>query len=592
MGATEFKRSSDMTSKDTTSHRGFYDVFLFFIAVAFSVHVVYVQTKFARFADKFTDEIEALTKKQTAMLQELTKCSLLSEVFKFETAMKNKEVKHAQRGMIASREKRYVSNDEGLLQSLRNFVWKSLQKDIQGVCKNKRTVCMKGDEGPRGKAGPQGQKGEKGDLGLPGRHGPQGPPGLPGPKGEKGERGQAGKSIEKPKITTSFQAIIKTIETREFTLNCEATGNPEPKISWEFNDKQIDERYRFPLKGALVIGNVSEADAGTVRCIAENILGKDIAETILDVQTTPRTYFPFKRLTTSTANPAEVICNATGNPQPKLKWEKAFGDSKGRETLCSNGASLKMRLENPTMEDSGFYVCSAANKFGIASESIHIDVMARDCSDWTENGHKKSGVYIINPDGGIPFSAYCDMTTDNGGWTLLQKRMDGSVNFYRTWIEYKNGFGNLQGEFWLGNDKIHRLTKGGKMQLRFDLEDFDGKAVYAEYSTFSIENEDAQYKVLDIGSHSGTVGDSFLWLWGKGPSFRFSTKDKDNDDYSGSCAQVYKGAWWYSNCHGSNLNGRYLKGKHKSYADGVNWSSFRGHNYSLKRTEIKIRPRQ
>ena len=71
----------------------------------------------------------------------------------------------------------------------------------------------------------------------------------------------------------------------------------------------------------------------------------------------------------------------------------------------------------------------------------------------------------------------------------------------------------------------------------------------------------------------------------------FSTKDQDNDQASGtSCAILYEGAWWYNACHGSNLNGRYLNGNHSSYANGVNWYSWKGHHYSAKRAEIKIKP--
>ena len=69
---------------------------------------------------------------------------------------------------------------------------------------------------------------------------------------------------------------------------------------------------------------------------------------------------------------------------------------------------------------------------------------------------------------------------------------------------------------------------------------------------------------------------------------QFSTKDADHDLGSGHCAQDYHGAWWYYYCHLSNLNGLYLRGPHKSYADGINWLAFRGHHYSLKGTEMKI----
>ena len=72
---------------------------------------------------------------------------------------------------------------------------------------------------------------------------------------------------------------------------------------------------------------------------------------------------------------------------------------------------------------------------------------------------------------------------------------------------------------------------------------------------------------------------------------QFTTKDQDNDpDTTRSCAVVFKGAWWYNTCHTSNLNGQYLGGPHVSYADGIIWDSFRGEYYSLKRSEMKLRP--
>lgn len=72
---------------------------------------------------------------------------------------------------------------------------------------------------------------------------------------------------------------------------------------------------------------------------------------------------------------------------------------------------------------------------------------------------------------------------------------------------------------------------------------------------------------------------------------KFSTKDQDNDSYATSCAEQFKGGWWYNSCHTANLNGLYLRGKHESFADGVNWHSWKGHNESMDTVEIKIRPK-
>ena len=110
-------------------------------------------------------------------------------------------------------------------------------------------------------------------------------------------------------------------------------------------------------------------------------------------------------------------------------------------------------------------------------------------------------MYKINPDNGAAFDVYCDQTTNGGGWTVFQKRLDGSVDFYRGWDDYKRGFGNLNGEFWLGLDNIHRLAKE-RSKLRVDLEDFSGNAAYAEYSSFGVGDEGSKYK-LSLGSYSG-----------------------------------------------------------------------------------------
>ena len=104
----------------------------------------------------------------------------------------------------------------------------------------------------------------------------------------------------------------------------------------------------------------------------------------------------------------------------------------------------------------------------------------------------------------------CDMTTTGGGWTVFQRRLNGSVYFFLGWASYKNGFGNLDSEFWLGNDKLHRLTAADNMTLRVDLEDFDGNITYAEYTTFKVADESDKYRLL-IGRYSGTAGDSLKW---------------------------------------------------------------------------------
>ena len=211
----------------------------------------------------------------------------------------------------------------------------------------------------------------------------------------------------------------------------------------------------------------------------------------------------------------------------------------------------------------------------------------RDCSDLPAGS--PSGVYLLQPGLRQPVPAYCDQDTDGGGWTVFQRRADiePRQDFFVGWQEYKYGFGRLDGEFWWGLKRLWVAMSllDRQYELRVDMEDFDGEKRHAAYHVFRIAPEVDGYR-LSVSNYTGTAGDSLSGHSGQ----RFSTRDRDHDTDSGSCATTYTGAWWYTGCHNSNLNGRYLAGEHASYADGVNWQAWKGYHYSLKTVTMKIRP--
>ena len=154
---------------------------------------------------------------------------------------------------------------------------------------------------------------------------------------------------------------------------------------------------------------------------------------------------------------------------------------------------------------------------------------------------------------------YCDAVTDGGGWLVIQRRQDGSVDFNRGWVEYEEGFGSLTGDLWYGLRPLHCLTNQGQWKLRIDFTFPNGTKSYLPYNNFAVGPADSQYQ-LNISEFTGITTDPFTVH--DLNNMKFTTKDRDNDQQeSGNCAirdaGGYAGGWWYRRCSYIFLNHQY-----------------------------------
>ncbi|KAJ8023023.1 Fibrinogen-like protein A [Holothuria leucospilota] len=227
----------------------------------------------------------------------------------------------------------------------------------------------------------------------------------------------------------------------------------------------------------------------------------------------------------------------------------------------------------------------------------HQSQYPRDCKEIYDKCRQSApdGIYLIQPDDAPePFKVFCNNNVDGGGWTVLQRRLDGSIDFFRNWDEYKRGFGFLGREFWLGNDKISYLTNQKDYELRIDLNNKNGNAYYAKYDLFRISDEIGNYKLVGLGQcHSGsTAGCNGLE---SSRNHFFSTRDRENDlTNNRHCAEYTTGAWWYDpssthRCGDSMLNNQYNP---DGRLQSIRWWNLPENNYFIKYTEMKIRPLQ
>jgi len=226
------------------------------------------------------------------------------------------------------------------------------------------------------------------------------------------------------------------------------------------------------------------------------------------------------------------------------------------------------------------------------------EVKINGCHDLRTAGETETAVYSLASGKELNEAArdyntrLCDMTTDGGGWTVIQRRGDFGEpreNFSASWRDYKFGFGNLDRQFWFGNDFIHRLTNENDVALRVELWDFDHGYVYADYESFRVDSEEDLYR-LWVEGYRGNATDSLASHNG----YAFSTYDRNNDiaPKCCPCSPAYGGGWWFYSCFEANLNGEYhTVPTANDYFRGIIWELWRG-DYSLRRAEMKIRPQK
>uniref|UniRef100_A0A914VGF0 Uncharacterized protein n=1 Tax=Plectus sambesii TaxID=2011161 RepID=A0A914VGF0_9BILA len=206
-----------------------------------------------------------------------------------------------------------------------------------------------------------------------------------------------------------------------------------------------------------------------------------------------------------------------------------------------------------------------------------------DCWDWYALGSRSDGIYPINPYGKGSFNVFCDMTTDGGGWTVFQRRIDGNLSFYdKLWSDYKYGFSNgLENSLWLGNDHIYDLTtKDSNVELRIDLwgnrnpqsvEYYPSDIyVWEKRINFFISNETDFYRLHVSSSFTGNATRDSTFSMFQSNNMSFGTIDTRNGIPAHCFSDQQVGGWWLGGdkCSFEALNGKYIP---STWGNGFYW---------------------
>uniref|UniRef100_A0A182QP17 Fibrinogen C-terminal domain-containing protein n=1 Tax=Anopheles farauti TaxID=69004 RepID=A0A182QP17_9DIPT len=283
------------------------------------------------------------------------------------------------------------------------------------------------------------------------------------------------------------------------------------------------------------------------------------------------------RLTMRDEELAKMLHQVLANQQTIISLLLIHQAARGNTSFATDGTQQFVGLGT-----------SAGGQRGNATGAAYQEAIAAYPRSCREIPDGMSGEETIYPDAsashgpGTELEVYCDQDFEDGGWIVIQNRFDGFVNFNRSWEKYRDGFGDIGTEYWLGLEEIHRLTVAVPHELAFVAESFRGERRWARYSLFEIGGETDRYRLQKLGVYSGTLGDEFTYNKG----MEFSTYDHDHDHYADvNCALRTASGWWHRSCTRTNLNGLYGNESGVRFAYWLDWLHLQG----LKRTRIMIR---
>ncbi|XP_051861686.1 fibrinogen-like protein 1 [Drosophila albomicans] len=249
--------------------------------------------------------------------------------------------------------------------------------------------------------------------------------------------------------------------------------------------------------------------------------------------------------------------------------------SENIKNITEHRKTIELQLEQSKtkliMKDKDNQLCRA--EIDTLHKTLINTLIPSSCSHFGDY----PGVHEIRVSGIGSVDVLCDSQLAGPGWIVIQQRVGGNESFNRDWATYRKGFGEMDSDFFLGLEKIHRITSLQRFELYIHLVALNGSTYNARYDDFKISDEDSGFK-LSLGKFSGTIVEDAMR---DGEDEKFTTFDRDNDeDLSTNCANYFNSGWWYHNCYNCNLNAL--------YGPDLNWYQ----RNPLKEAKMLIRPKK